>query len=415
MSSTSIDYINTYFQFKELTKIHGAPTYESLQEIKDQLKANAASVTSNLGGGVNGHLGLVLSPVEYTNVSSIEYQHPPHPGKLAIPSTAKSNAATRLTAKHAEALREFREVIDVKQALIKQIVKAVDMTYIKSLRDVDTNTIKKEVHEIMAHLFRRYGKVTPEKLQKEEMQVKAYVYNLQEPLVVLFDKVEDLTKLAQAAKMPYTKAQIINMGIQLIRNTHDFQDGLKTWINKSANEKTWQTFKAHFEEEHDTLREIRGMSMMHAGFHQANYVADRVLGEVESVQQNVIQLLQKYEDSNTTSTQSSQSVPPSLQNTTFSDITEDKAFAATPSTNAPSTDLMAILKQMQEEIKALKGTTNNPTKRNRRNFSKYCWTHGACSHSSAQCRMKKEGHKDEATKENKMGGSERFCNARSAE
>jgi len=148
---------------------------------------------------------------------------------------------------------------------------------------------------------------------------------------------------------------------------------------------------------------------------QANYVADGVLGEVESVQQNVIQLLQKYEDSNTTSIQSSQSVPPSLQNTTFSDITEDKAFAATPSTNATSTDLMAILKQMQEEIKTLKGTTNNPTRRNRRNFSKYCWTHGACSHSSAQCRMKKEGHKDEATKENKMGGSERFCNVMTAE
>ena len=117
--------------------------------------------------------------------------------------------------------------------------------------------------------------MTAEKLQTEEMQVKAYVYNLQEPLVVLFDKVEDLVKLTQAAKMTYTKAQIINMDIQLIRNTHDFQDSLKTWINKLANEKSWETFKAHFEDEHDTLREIRGMSMMHTGIHQTNYIADK--------------------------------------------------------------------------------------------------------------------------------------------
>ena len=98
----------------------------------------------------------------------------------------------------------------------------------KSLRNTDTNTINKEVYEILAYLFRRYGKVTPEKLQTAEQEVKAFVYHLQDPLVVLFDKVEDIAKLAQAAKMPYTKAQIVNMGIQLIRNTHDFHAGLKT-------------------------------------------------------------------------------------------------------------------------------------------------------------------------------------------
>ena len=72
--------ISTYVQFKEFTKVHGTPTYETLQKIKDQLKANAASVTSNLGGGANGHLGLVLTPAEYKNISDIPYQQPKHPG-----------------------------------------------------------------------------------------------------------------------------------------------------------------------------------------------------------------------------------------------------------------------------------------------------------------------------------------------
>ena len=123
-----------------MTKIHGAPTYETLQEIKDQLKANAASITPDLGGGANGHLGLVLSPMEYNNVSTTQYQQPPYPGKLNIPAAVKSTEVTRLTSRHEEALRKFREVIDVKQALIKQIVKIVDTTYLKSLRNVDTNT-----------------------------------------------------------------------------------------------------------------------------------------------------------------------------------------------------------------------------------------------------------------------------------
>ena len=86
MLSTSFDYTTTYFQFKELTKMHGATTYETLQEIKDQLEANTESVSLDLGGGANGHLGLVLSPVEYSNVSTIPYKQPPHPGKLIIPA-----------------------------------------------------------------------------------------------------------------------------------------------------------------------------------------------------------------------------------------------------------------------------------------------------------------------------------------
>ena len=152
---------------------------------------------------------------------------------------------------------------------------AIDITYLKSL--TDTNTITKNVYKILQYLFRRYGKVTAEKLQTEEMQLKLFVYNLQDPLVILFDKVEDITKLAQAARMPYTKAQIVNMGIQLVRNTHDFQDRLRAWLGKPEEQKTWENFKTYFEEEHDALREIRGMSMMHTGCHQVNYVADRVL------------------------------------------------------------------------------------------------------------------------------------------
>ena len=42
-------------------------------------------------------------------------------------------------------------------------------------------------------------------------------------------------------------------------------------------------------------------------------------------------------------------------------------------------------------------------------MKKYYWSHGACAHNSADCRNKKEGHKDSATVSIKMGGSLDFC------
>ena len=40
---------------------------------------------------------------------------------------------------------------------------------------------------------------------------------------------------------------------------------------------------------------------------------------------------------------------------------------------------------------------------------KYCWTHGRTGHTGTQCRERDEGHKEEATFENKMGGSTHGC------
>jgi hypothetical protein len=61
---------DTYFQHKLLTRIHGKPTYESLQNGLTELKANASSVPSTLGGGHHGHLGLLLSEARYTALAN---------------------------------------------------------------------------------------------------------------------------------------------------------------------------------------------------------------------------------------------------------------------------------------------------------------------------------------------------------
>ena len=47
---------------------------------------------------------------------------------------------------------------------------------------------------------------------------------------------------------------------------------------------------------------------------------------------------------------------------------------------------------------------NNNNLRNP-NQQLYHWRHGACNHRSKDCRDKGEGHQDDATFENRMGGS----------
>ena len=114
-------------------KIHGAPTYETLKNMKNELKANATSVTSTLGGGTHGHLGKVLNGTEYLGVSAVPYVNPVLPPPLVIPAGTTLHESNRLREEHKQLTKLACESIDVEKAMIKQVVGAVDAIYLKDL------------------------------------------------------------------------------------------------------------------------------------------------------------------------------------------------------------------------------------------------------------------------------------------
>ena len=83
-TSGSINYRES-FEIPVLTKIQGEPTADSHILLKRELKANASSVYSNLGGGTHGHLFLVVPPAQFNLLSNAAVIRPIHPGPLNIP------------------------------------------------------------------------------------------------------------------------------------------------------------------------------------------------------------------------------------------------------------------------------------------------------------------------------------------
>jgi hypothetical protein len=86
LASSGITYRETYFEYPDLTKIHGEPASKSLFKLRNELKANAQSVYSNLSDGTHGHLALVLSAQQYALLAAVAFIIPEHPGALLIPA-----------------------------------------------------------------------------------------------------------------------------------------------------------------------------------------------------------------------------------------------------------------------------------------------------------------------------------------
>jgi hypothetical protein len=143
------NYIESDFEYKELNKIHGEPTYETIERLHNQVKANAASVPSTLGGGNLGHLGLVLSAQKYAMISNDPFNLPNHPGQLIIPQNQTQAQIQVLKESHKEHTCIFNEVLGVEACLCQQIVGAIEEPYIKVIRNRHTNAINMNVGDIL--------------------------------------------------------------------------------------------------------------------------------------------------------------------------------------------------------------------------------------------------------------------------
>ena len=146
--------------------------------------------------------------------------------------------------------------------------------------------------------------------------------------------------------------------------------------------------------------------MKDTGYHQANFIANQVLEEIQQVKSTVLEAIDDFKENQNPNIP--QPVPEYQANATI--------------TGQATNDLVALIKQLQLEVKQLKetklgpvsdtGTGSTERKQYERTVTnKYCWSHGGCTHLGKDCRKKRKGHKDEATFNNKMGGSIYYCPA----
>ena len=66
-----------------------------------------------------------------------------------------------------------------------------------------------------------------------------------DPLVTIYDEIEELEHIGVAAVNLYSQSQIVNYRLIIIKNTNDFETGICTWITRPPINHTWPIFKLH--------------------------------------------------------------------------------------------------------------------------------------------------------------------------
>ena len=154
--------------------------------------------------------------------------------------------------------------------------------------------------------------------------------------------------------------------------------------------------------------------MVQAGFAHANYLATQIREEIASSNSQLVNLLTEIQDGHEETQMQLQQANATMQTSTHANTL--KLIEKLQNQMAKMQKKLNEKSTTPDGAEAGTGCGRRTREKtpddecfHRANKDKYCWTHGACSHDSSECKAKAPGHKDTATKDNKQGDSKAFC------
>jgi hypothetical protein len=398
MSNTP-SYREDYFQYQTLTKIHGNPNYESLAKLEKEIKANGKSVPSTLGGGNQGHLGLVSSALAYErSAPGTPFVRPAFPPVLPDLTGLTGAVIAALRHTFTEDSKRFQTCVQIERSILQQITNAIDDSCLAHLLD-ENGSLDGRIPDILRDLFDTYGSITPQSLTVAKTKVERTVYDHARPIATIFTSINEYARMAEAADAAETPRQLINIALIIITGAAIFASDIRKWNEKPEVEQTWPNFIIHFKAAQKAIRQSQPtVTTDTLGYHgQANAVADQIAE----------QQMEQQIDNMANSVQQNQDL-----------LTQMQALATTISGLQTQVNNQSQYRGRgngdrgngrEGRGNGREGHGNRGTGRGNERTPQYCWTHGNCAHPSTGCNSRAAGHQESATYQNMQGGSTSRC------
>jgi hypothetical protein len=150
--------------FTNLPRVSGEPTFEDIAIARQHLNQNCMNIQSYDGGGNHGHLGLVMTQVEYimqTPGVAANICPPTSTATATIPADATPVAAHNLVLAHAEEMRAYILANNVDKACCKSILDAFDDKFLAARADPVVRYANETAITLITHLKECYAFISP--------------------------------------------------------------------------------------------------------------------------------------------------------------------------------------------------------------------------------------------------------------
>lgn len=407
------------------TRIHGRPTrhdYETLKKEASDLASEVDNLTFDwcrdpATGEEYGLLAEIIGDDEYTHLTTLEWQQEVEPARYDPTITATTPTHTRK--RKEEEWEEKREAWYIRKGFLRGVTMnmrdALDEQYYSQLKHVYSAYRNTTPIQILEHLNTRWCPldVQARKILKKEFYTD---WDSSETHLTAFGMTLDKEQsrldrlgitISNEDKLQFYLEQIY------ASNCFDKTE-MVTWENKPIIIKDdYDQAKLYFEnlvKDFETYTQNSGGGATKMGYESANHIAD-VGDEIRKYIQDIASAT-VADKARTAELAANISDATKAKDTQLNTITAQIKLL---------TDTVALLaqsianKENNSGISSNKhGSSNGGGSSGERNFTysrnmgEYCWSHGhhpvGIKHNSSTCTQKKDGHKNDATATNRMGG-----------
>jgi hypothetical protein len=188
--------------------VQSEPDYQKIHATRKFLQANLQPIDTHLGGGILGHLGLIISDASYSMIApTIEsgrtlWITPQAPGRE--PANTDRAATQIIAASHIweEEVQTYQTCTSVQQELKKQIISVFEPMFLDILSENMVGYANISARDMFDHLFETYGNITAANLEINFEHMRR-AWDPQQPVESLFKKIKDCANYSEAGGLSH--------------------------------------------------------------------------------------------------------------------------------------------------------------------------------------------------------------------
>lgn len=407
LTNASTDAMIKSFPNVTLPIVSAEGTHQELAIMRSALKENYCSVSTTLGGGAYGYLGgLTNDPVYATIVPASPFTVPLDPGNPPIIEAGTTAvAAANENSQYTEHKRMYTEWQTVESSGRKQLQDAVPKGLLSGIKCAHRGFSHLRVRQMLEYLFAN-AIISAEMIVENKNQLNQ-PWDAHEPFHSLIDRVSICREFAADAGRTITDNDVMDALFTVIYETALMHEECEKWEDKPAADKTWHNFQAHFLEAQRKLKRRQRTTTKQGGFHGVNAIVNE---QMENANDALVNLMTNAASDRDEIRLLNKTVH--TQNETIAAFTKTLASIQTQlgklTGNKGPTQPSVAPEDILKDIMWING-------KHKWDNGGYCWTHGYIvgrNHNSTSCggtgkRNRAAGHQETATRDNRMGGSER--------
>lgn len=236
---------------QNLTPIEGAPNNKSSKILKKQLFANACAVHSTRGGGMHGHMSLLLAKNSYRELTGSNYNLPNHPGDAPTHTAGLPKAQiAEINQQYNATLLEFKTYHDIHATLKQQILTAVSHIFLNTLEDDLMGYSNVDAVDMLDHLAAKYATITSDDIKRNQATLSA-PWNPDTEIKDLWLQINQAQLFSLDADNNNTheisNETVIHLALVMFEKEQLFITYCDMWRNRDKSDCTLTMFQNHFE------------------------------------------------------------------------------------------------------------------------------------------------------------------------